>query len=528
MSDQNPMLPDIPNRWSAKPSPAGLALAVVFLVVAAGMTALTRSFWPETSGLFLFFAAVLLSATRFGFWVGIASAMAAFAAFNFLFVEPLYTFQVEKPADLVALAEFLLVASLTGFLAGRLREEADAAKARADVLEVLSDFAAELALSVDTNALLGLLPRFLSGVAKGPAMVLRQSGCGSADEGAAATHLREENLILIASYPPDLRPDPADQQAAERCLRRQAMEPAVLAGWEGSSLNFVPLGQGGIVMGYALSDRHAVNRPFREQALAIIARQARLALDRSALSERAEAARIAADHAAIRAALLTSLSHDLRTPLATILGSVTTLREFGGSLDAAARDDLELAIEEETRRLSRHVDNLLHMTRLQAGLAPRLTWVDPAEVIQAAVTRAKRAFPDAGFHIMANDLPLIRAEAGLLEQALFNLIDNAVKFSIRPARVDVTGEDVAGEGGQHGLRLTVRDFGTGIAADQIDRIFEAFYRAAPQAVSGTGLGLTICQGIAALLGGTLTAQSPLPGGGSAFHLDLPLKKAPTA
>ncbi len=494
-------------RWSAAPRPAGLLIAAAFLGAAATLTALSRAMLPETSGLFLFFAAVLLSATRFGFWVGIASAVAAFVLFNFLFVPPLYTLQIENPADLVALAEFLLVAALTGFLAGRLREEADAAKSRAAVLEVLSDFAADLAHLPDTDALLTLLPRHLSALTKGGAVVLVPR------DGALALHAADPATELTA----------ADWQAADRARRRQITEPGVQPGWEGSALTFVPLLHGDTltaILGHASLDRRSLDLPFRDQAIAIICRQTSLALDRSAFAQAAEQARIAADREALRAALLTSLSHDLRTPLATILGSITTLRELRDTLPAPARIDLELAIEEEAQRLSRYVDNLLHMTRLQSGLTLRPTWVDPGDILTAAITRARRAFPSARISAAgAEALPLIRAEAGLLEQALFNLIDNAVKFSTAPAQVQI-----ASHATETDLTLSVTDQGIGIAPDVMARIFTPFFRADPARTSGSGLGLTICLGIATALGGSLTVESP-SSGGTTFHLRLPLPQA---
>ena len=160
------------------------------------------------------------------------------------------------------------------------------------------------------------------------------------------------------------------------------------------------------------------------------------------------------------------------------------------------------------------------MTRLQAGLALHLVWVDPADVIAAAVARAHRAFPLAEITADLPDLPMIRAESALLEQSLFNLIDNAVKFSTSPARIQITARAQA-----QTLTLTVTDQGPGIAPEALAQIFTPFFRANPS-FPGTGLGLTICHGIAAALGGNLTAESPVAEGyGTAMHISLPLPKA---
>ncbi|WP_156317578.1 sensor histidine kinase [Cypionkella psychrotolerans] len=485
--------------WAALPRLPQVLGAMLFLAVAALGTHLTQDSFPEPSGLFLFFVAVLLAAVRFGFWIGIATAIAAFALFNFLFVAPLYTLAIAKPGDLLVLAEFLCVAGLTGFLAGRLREEANAAKSRAAVLEVLSAFATDLAEADEPLAVEQALVIHATALAHGPALVLHD---GNPD----ATDLQA----------PDL-------QAAERAFRRHTPQDAAEPGQQGGRYTFLPLMQQGqvvLVLGYHRLDAQRPDRFARAAAIEVICHQANLALERLRFAQAAEEARTAATREQLRAALLTSLSHDLRTPLATILGAITSLRQLGASLPPEARDDLALAIEEEAQRLANYVDNLLHMTRLQAGLALHLVWVDPADVIAAAVARAHRAFPLAEITADLPDLPMIRAESALLEQSLFNLIDNAVKFSTPPARIQITARAQA-----QTLTLTVTDQGPGIAPEALAQIFTPFFRANPS-FPGTGLGLTICHGIAAALGGNLTAESPVAEGhGTAMHISLPLPKA---
>lgn len=506
------MIPFGERDWKAAPSVVGVFGSAGFLALAAGLTALTLDSLPAPTGLFLFFAAVLVSAVRFGFWSGILSAFAAFALFNFLFVQPLYTLRVQRPADLLVLAEFLLVAGLTGFLAGRLREEANSAKGRAAVLEVLSAFATDLAEAGETGAIMQAIPHHLSGIAQGPAVVLQPV---------------DGDLHVVASSPPGTELDAADLQAADRAFRHRSVEEGIAPGWNGSRFTFLPLLQDEatlLVLGHQNLNRRRSDLRYREQAIDVICRQGSLALERATFAEQAELARIKADREALRASLLTSLSHDLRTPLATILGSVTSLRELGDSLPPVARADLQLAIEEEAQRLSRYVDNLLQMTRLQAGLSVRLAWVDAGDVIEAAAGRARRAFAGAQITVHAQDLPMIRAEAGLLEQALFNLIDNAVKFSAKPAQVTLSASASATH-----LTVTVTDHGAGIPAAAIDKIFTPFFRADPAGSGGTGLGLTICQGIVQALGGSVTAESPVRGTqGAAMHIRLPLPQEAVA
>lgn len=501
-----PLLPR-QEGWAALPRLPQMLGAALFLAAAALGTHLTKDSLPEPSGLFLFFFAVLLAAVRFGFWIGIATAIAAFTLFNFLFVAPLYTLAIAKPGDLLVLAEFLCVAGLTGFLAGRLREEANAAKSRAAVLEVLSAFASDLAEADEPLAVEQALVIHATALAHGPALVL---------------HARDPNASLEVTdlQPPDLQAP--DLQAAERAFRRHIPQDAAEPGQQGGRYTFLPLMQQGqvvLVLGYHRLDAQWPDRFARAAAIEVICHQANLALERLRFAQAAEDARTAATREQLRAALLTSLSHDLRTPLATILGAITSLRQLGATLPPAARDDLALAIEEEAQRLASYVDNLLHMTRLQAGLSLHLIWVDPADVIAAAVARARRAFPLAEITADLPDLPMIRAESALLEQSLFNLIDNAVKFSTSPARIAITARVLPAS-----LTLTVTDQGPGIAPGALAQIFTPFFRANPN-LPGTGLGLTICHGITAALGGSLTAESPVADGhGTAMHISLPLPK----
>ena len=500
MADGGPLLPDT-HGWAAAPTLPHALGAMAFLAAAALITHLTQDNLPEPSGLFVFFAAVLLAAVRYGFWVGVASAIAAFATFNFLFVHPLYTFAIAKPGDLLVLAEFLGVAGLTGFLAGRLREEANAATTRAEVLEVLSAFAADLAKVDGLKAIHATLSRHAAALALGPVVLLQPVGDG---------------------FAPDPGLDADDLQAAERALRRQTREDPAQPGQQGGRFAFLPLVQAGevaLILGHPPLGPNRADAEAREQAIDVICQQANLAIARLRLAKTAEEARTSATRDALRAALLTSLSHDLRTPLATILGAITSLRELGDTLPPEARDDLALAIEEEARRLASYVDNLLQMTRLQAGLELHLAWVDLADVIRAAIARAGKAFPAARITAELPELPMLRAEAALLEQALFNLLDNAVKFSAPSPLITVTA--AVGEGC---VTVSVTDQGPGIPVPVQPEVFKPFYRADPQR-PGTGLGLSISSGIVQALGGTLTVTSPVRNGkGTTMCITLPLPK----
>ncbi|MFT4011885.1 MAG: DUF4118 domain-containing protein [Paracoccus sp. (in: a-proteobacteria)] len=491
-------------RHIATPSLArflGAGLILAFVAAAVGSN---RHVLPETVAVLLFLTSVLICAAGFGFWVGIVSAVGALAAFNFFYVEPHFTLHIARPGDLITLAVFLLAASITGLISGRLREQVDAAEGRAAALEVLSQVSHELAHAASPADVAQVAARHLNALAHGPALVL----------GAVEGELR-----MLASVPQGYLPEASELEAADAAWRRGRVELASAQGWSGSRLSFYPLGavegRRGLVFGHARIAPDRRDRAWREQAIQVLLRQAGQTLDRLALGAEAEAERRRATSEEMRAALLASLSHDLRTPLATILGSVTTLRELGETLTPSAQGDLLAAIEEETRRLGRYVEMLLQLTRLQSGMQVHLSWVDAGDAAMAAVNRARRAWPNARIEARIPPLPMVRAEAGLLEQALFNLIENAVKYA--PGAILVRAEAGADE-----ILLSVTDHGRGLAPAIAEWLARDGMARVPQ---GAGLGLPISKGIATALGGRLGAgQSPL--GGAVLELRLPVPPAP--
>ena len=492
--------------WRAAPPPPAVAAAVLLVaaVVLAGHA--LRDALPIAGLSLAFLVVVLVSAVRFGFWTGMITAGLAFLAYNFFFVEPILTLRVARAEDVVELAVFLIVAALTGVLAGRMREEADAARRRAAMLERLADFSADVGNAGDAQAIAAAMARHLGRIAGTGAIVLEPRGGG---------------LALAAASPEAATPDVETMQAAERALRRGSPEKAAAPGWTGSRYAFHPVRAHGAVVAVVGIAGAPVDDTERAHAIEAVLRQGEVAIEGALARRDAAEAHAAADRERLRAALLSSLSHDLRTPLAAILGSVTSLRQFGDALPAEARADLLGAIEEEAGRLSRYVANLLNMTRLQAGLEPSLDWIDPADVAHGAVERARRSFPARAIALAAEAaLPLIRSDAALLDQVLFNLIENAVKFAPPPAPVRVA----VVRAGQ-GLRFSVSDDGPGIAAADRDRLFEPFFRGSAPQAPGTGLGLAICRGIVQALGGTIAAVSPLgEGRGTEMRVDLPVER----
>lgn len=470
-------------RWP--PAPGGLGVvATLALVGGTGLAARAAMallpahvFAPEILPL-LFLVAVLTSAVAMGFWCGLIAAVTGFAALNFLFTEPLYTFHIAHFADLVALVEFLLVAAFSGLLAGRLHDRAHAARTRAEALGVLGDLSAALAQTETVDQALKAAMPALARLSQGQAIVVTPAG----------------------TIPKGATLDPATQVACDRALRSLQPQPAAAPGWEGSRLSFLPLGEG-MVLGHApLANRDG---PMREAAIAAMARQLRLALQRLDFAARARAERMRAEAEATRSAVLASLGHDLRTPLATILGAASSLKEL--DLTSLARDDLLTAIEEEAARLNAHVSNLLQLSRLELAAPPRKAWVDVADLVTSAATRLLRAEKGADLRLQLGALPMIQSEGGLIEQALFNLMDNALSHGHGP--VSVTGLETATT-----LTLRIADQGLGLPAP-----LQAWLQGPDlRPASGqSGLGLAVAKAVARHLGGSLSWAD------NAFTLSLP-------
>jgi len=233
-------------------------------------------------------------------------------------------------------------------------------------------------------------------------------------------------------------------------------------------------------------------------------------------------ARLKAQGEALREALINSVSHDLQTPLAAILGSATVLETLDPNADARVRRELATAIREEAERLASHIGNVLDLTRIRSGqIAPRLELVELSDIINGALRRKEQALAGRTLHVdVPSGLPMLRLDLFLMEHAVANVLDNAAKFSPAGSKVSVVARVQGGD-----VVLEVADDGRGIRAEDLERVFEAFYRGSPQetgAAAGSGLGLAICRAFVAANGGSVTLSSAGPGRGTRVQIRLPV------
>ena len=458
----------------------------------------------------LYLAAVLVSAVIAGRGSALLAAALSFFAYNFFFIEPTGELTVAQPQEVLSLVIFIAVALAAGQLAARLRESADLARQQARQSQALLDFSRKLSAAHGQESVLDAIASHLHASLGRPAMVLVPDESG--------------DLLPAAAWPPDQA-----LGAAELTAARWAFDKKEPAGFLTGTLPqihylFRPiisaqrlLGVAGLVMG----PRDTALGPDEERTWGALLDQSAIALDRARLTRESARASVAREGEKVQAALLSSLSHDLRTPLASITGAVTTLLQLGEKMPPESQRDLLVSIEEETGRLTRFVSNLFDMTRIEAGMmSARREPIELTEVIGKAVARARKLHPDLVIETsIAPDLPEAAGDAVLLEQVLFNLLDNARKYGGElPVTIYARAEDGMAS-------IAVTDQGKGIPEAELEKIFDKFYRRikGDGRPAGTGLGLSIARGLMTAMGGTITATSPaIRKRGTRMVLRLPL------
>ncbi|PYB71765.1 sensor histidine kinase [Rhizobium wuzhouense] len=440
----------------------------------------------------LFLLAVLGASVTGGYVAAFLAAPLSALAYNFFFIDPIHTFTIAAPHEVFALFIFFAVAMIAGGFASRIREQAEIARVRATALQSLFDFSRKLASSAKGEDAIWLAVSQLQASLKRKVVLLVP---------------RKGDLAVAAAWPPDTELDVTDVTAARWAHDKREAAGHGTGTLPNSRFEFRPLlGPHGIVGVCGIE--HAGERLDlnAERSLTAILDQTAIALDRARLADETveQAARLEGER--YREALLSSISHDLRTPLATITGAITGLRQLGERMTPENRDDLLQSIEEESGRMSRFVANLLDMTRIEAGtLKPKQDWVDIADVVQSAVERTRKHAPGRVIETgIAADLPLIRGDSVLIGQVLFNLLDNAVKYG-GDEPVNVYARRDGGD-----VLISVTDLGKGIPPEDLDRIFEKFYRRGKPdgRAPGTGLGLSIARGFVEAMGGRIHAESP--------------------
>lgn len=489
-------------------SAGAVALTVAIAWLLAG--ALTVG---NTSMLFL--VPVLVSAVLFGLRPALFTSFVSVMAYNFFFLPPLYTFTISDPNNWLSFAVLLFVAIIAGNLAASVRRQADLVAARAAITSDLYGFTGKLAGIAGLDDILWAACFQISSMLRANTVLLLPDPV-------------TQRPVIRAGYPPDDELDAQDLAAAAWSWDNGQAAGRNSQTLPGAKRLFLPMrtGEGLVgVIGLQRTDNRALFTPDERRLLDALIDQSALAIERAQLVEKVDEAQVLAQADRLRVAMLTSLSHDLRTPLASILGAATTLLSNLGLYDVAQTQELLLTLREEAERLDRFVGNLLDMSRLEAGvLGVKIEDVDIADVANVALKRLARRLANHKVQTMLpGDLPYIRADPLLLEQALVNILDNAAKYAPANSSIRIGARIESGR-----VLLTVEDEGSGIPPEEVDRIFDKFYRAkaADRRIAGTGLGLAVARGFLEAFGGTLSGANRADVKGAVFSIGLPL--APSA
>ncbi|MGQ3112507.1 MAG: DUF4118 domain-containing protein [Brevundimonas sp.] len=475
----------------------GYAVGAAFILVATGLAAvLDRSFARVDLGV-VYLSAVLAAGVLYGLRPALAAATVAFLTYNFLFLEPRYTFRIGSPTDVLTLVVFWAVALATGGLAGRVRDQARNAERRASAVSALLAASQSLAAADDRPETARVLAEQAAAAVGGRAVVLLPDGVDIAVAAAAPTAETLDSSAMAAARWAWERGEPAGHGTGTLPQARWTFRP--LDGLRSRA------GVAGIEAGALKSGSD------EERLVLAMLEQGAVAIERAQLAGDAVETQTLKRTDRFRSALMNSVSHDLRTPLSTVLGSATTLIDYGDTLKPAVRKDLLISIREEAERLSRYVGDLLDMTRLEGGaLNVRSDWIDVRDVLNAAAERVSRRLSGRR---LARDFPdrltAVPADQALLEQALVNILENAVAYSPDGTTIELAAYEDRGS-----VVISIEDEGQGIPTAELERVFDKFRRMEEPSdrTQGAGLGLAIAKGFVEAMNGRIAAASPIHDG----------------
>jgi len=504
-------------RTQAQPKPFDIMPYVATTAIAAaalGVGFVLQQYLNVLNIALVFLTAILISAVTYGLLPSLYACVISVLAYNFFFLPPLYTFTIADPENVVALFFFLIVAVIASNLAARTRSQAVSARGRARTTEELFAFSRKLAGIGKLEDLLWATVYQIALMLSVRVVLLLPAGDG---------------IAVRAGYPPEDELDEADLAAARWSWEHNRAAGRGADTLPGARRLFLPLrtGRGPVgVLGIDRDQPGPLLTPDGRRLLDALADQVAVAIERITLAEDIDRARVLAETERLRAALLTSISHDLRTPLASIIGAMTSLRSYGDAYDKASREELMATIQSEAERLNRFIGNLLDMTRLESGaiqLNPEM--IDAGDVIGTALHRASKILADHRLEIDIDPrLPMLRLDYLLFEQVLFNILDNAAKYAPPESLVRVSARRENGF-----VVFRIEDEGPGIPQNDLERIFDKFYRvhAQDRQRAGTGLGLAICRGFVEAMGGTITAGNSGARGG-VFTIRIPVSEEQSA
>lgn len=509
-NDSHPFKPDISPTLHSSWRHYLSALVAVLSITLLNLAALASFPWMSYLAVGLTeLLVVLLIAVYLGRGPALLAATASAISWNFLFMEPRLTFRIEQAQDVILFLLYFAVALMAGNLAARLRSQERLARQNAERTTALYALAHETATAVNMDDVLQAAITQISAVFNAEAVILltTEKSLHREPHPASTLHIDEKDYS-VASWAYE------NVKTAGRFTETLPM----------SSAQFLPLRTPDRTVG-VLGIRTSGNERLgfeQELLLETFTNQIALSIEREMLDEAAEHNAMLHESERLFTTLLNSISHELRTPIATITGASGILLNPETAGNITSRTQLAQDIQEAGNRLNRLVANLLDMSRLESGrLQLKLEWCDIGDVIGVAVRQLENCLEGRNLSIdQTSEIPLVRMDFVLMEQVLVNLLDNACTYTSPGTPIDIT---VAHNG--NSVAIAITDHGPGIAMEDIDHIFDKFYRAQNVATGGTGLGLSICRGLVEAHGGVLTVEN-VPGAGARFTIHLPADATP--
>lgn len=497
----------------------GLAEYALSLLMVVGITGLTyslRMYLEPMDAALLYIIPVLFSAVWWGRWPSYLAAVVGISTFDFLYINPLFTLNIADLRYLWSFLIFLLISFLIGRRTEKLRSETRQARQQEKSTRAVYEFSREIAAVSDTEAIAHNLAKQAGGTIERKIVV--------------ALFDAREQLETAIHYDPSID--------AKRQIFKEAIPEteAAVVDWvyknklpagrssdtlPGGSYLYVPLYSQDKVFGvFGVCLDEQTLTPSERRVVEAWTRLAAVALERASLAEKAQQANLLIEADKLRGALFNSISHELKTPLSAIIGSVSTLLEADELYSKEDRKELLGNIKESSLRMNRLIINLLDTARLESGMLHlKSDWCDVQDVIGTAIRRMDDLVKRNRIEVvLAEELPLLQADCVLLEQVLMNLLDNAAKYAKDADNITIRAQMKGKE-----MEICVMDRGPGIPPEDLERIFDKFYRVKqPHKVSGTGLGLAICKGIIEAHQGRIHAKNR-SGGGSSIGIVLPVK-----
>ncbi len=505
------------SRWAnlatANAIPIVATLALVWL--ATVILVVVNNFLPLNLVSLIYMLPVVLAATQWGIVPGLLAAVTGAAAADFFFYPPLYTFWLQNPQDVIDLLLYLLVAVVTSNLAARLKNEAIALRQREAEISELHAFSQGLAACLNSRELIFAVQDYLSNTLRYRAILIATTpDDGAGDRLGVPPEVRNVAVRMIkASGARGGKP------AAPKIERSTIFEAHSGKAWLVRIIAPEILGYGAIAVEFGQSIGHGIEVETRR--VEALLEQATTTLEHLKVKEAVEQATINYRTEILRDALVGGISHELRSPLASILGSCSVLGKIPAVTDDRQSHALVDAIHDQAAQLDGQIRDLLDASRISAkGVQPQPMWTDPTDIVSAAVKQKERRL--AGHRVtrdIAPDVPLVHVDAVLIEQALGQLLENAAKYS--PAGTEITVRCRRDVGY---VVLSVKDQGSGLTADEMGQLGKKAFRGRREGLggSGSGLGLWIASTFVAANGGTLLAESLGPNLGTTISLRLPI------